>query len=54
MRHKCSECGQLWKDCTHVSFGDIYAARRLYVVQWAVIGLVVAGMVASIIIWAAL
>lgn len=40
--YACSDCGQPWKDCTHVSFGDIYGARRATVLRWAALATIIA------------
>lgn len=38
----CSDCDRPWKDCTHVSFGDIYGARRATVLRAAALGTIIA------------
>lgn len=53
MRHKCSICGMSWRNCSHVSFDDIYAARRSFVVNWVVIVVGLAVAVGGAMLWAA-
>lgn len=53
IRHKCSTCGEPWKDCEHVSFEDAYAVKRAFVIGTTLL-VVAAVLFVGVLVWAML